>query len=515
MTKPYAVFAIPPHQLAELTRLMIEEVKEAAVFFMDPEGIIESWNSAAEDMKEYTAEEAIGQHLSLLYTEEDRALGWPEHNLAEAKKNGFFREERWRRRKSGTLFWARILLTALREESGDLVGFSKITLDLTEHKLLEHCEEEKDETRRVLRAANAGRWTWHPDTGMIDVCCNFLALLGHDGNDTSLPYSQWLALIHPDHQSRVEQAFKASHAGCPDQAIHMEIPLRLKCGSFRWFAAHAGWHRKKNETHYVLQGVNVDIQEIKTVVDERQQAIDRLKEEDARKNEFLAMLAHELRNPLAPISAGAELLKIVRNDQEQVRRTSEVISRQIRHMTNLIDDLLDVSRVTRGLAELDRRAVDMRRVVATAIEQANPLIKLKHHQLALHLPSDDLIVSGDAKRLVQVVVNLLNNAAKYTPQGGEIVLRLEIEDAQLVLTIEDNGIGMSQALIERVFDLFAQAERASDRSSGGLGVGLALVKSLVELHGGQVSAASEGAGAGSRFKVVLPLPGAAPGLKTP
>ena len=164
MSKPYAVSALPANQLAELTRLMIEEVKEAAVFFLDVNGIIESWNSAAEDMKGFTAEDAIGKHLSLLYTDEDKASGWAEHNLQEAKKHGFFREERWRQRKDGTQFWARVLLTALRNDSGRLVGFSKITVDLTDHKLLERCVKEKEETRRVLLASNAGTWTWHPAT---------------------------------------------------------------------------------------------------------------------------------------------------------------------------------------------------------------------------------------------------------------------------------------------------------------------------------------------------------------
>jgi PAS domain S-box-containing protein len=504
MTKPYVVSSLPPNQLAELTRLMIEEVKEAAVFFMDVNGIIESWNRGAEEMKEYTADDAIGSHLALLYTEEDRAIGWPEHNLQEAKKNGFFREERWRMRKSGSLFWARILLTALRDDAGQHVGFSKITLDLTEHKLLESCVEEKEETQRVLNAANAGKWTWHPEAGQVDICKNFLGLLGHTSDDTTISFAQWLAFIHPDQRPVVEQEFAQALAGRPGRAVHLEMLMCAKNGIYRWFAAHADWHPQKNGGEYLLHGVNIDIQELKTVSDERQQAIEKLKAEDVRKNEFLAMLAHELRNPLAPISAGAQLLKMARRDEERVRQTSEIISRQVDHMTNLIDDLLDVSRVTRGLAELDNKFLDMRHVVADAVEQANPLIHLKRHHLALHMPPDNAMVAGDQKRLVQVVANLLNNAAKYTPQGGNIALTIEVQALHVVLDIRDNGIGMAPELVERVFDLFAQAERTSDRSSGGLGVGLALVKSLVELHGGTVSAASDGVGQGSRFTVVLP-----------
>jgi PAS domain S-box-containing protein len=504
MPRPYLASALPPGQLAELTRLMIEEVKEAAVFFMNADGVIETWNRAAEDMKEYTAEDAIGSHLSLLYTEEDRAIGWPEHNLQEARKHGFFREERWRMRKSGTLFWARILLTALREDNGDIVGFSKITLDLTEHKLLEDCEKEKEVTRRVLSAANAGKWTWHPDTGQVDICRNFLALLGHIDDDTTVPFAQWLGFIHPDQRAAVEAAFERADPTLPDQGMHLEMLLRQKNGAYRWFAAHASWHADGDGNHATLQGVNIDIQQLKTVSDERQQAIEMLKAEDVRKNEFLAMLAHELRNPLAPISAGAELLKLARRDEERVRQTSDIISRQVSHMTNLIDDLLDVSRVTRGLAELDNQRLDMRHVVADAVEQANPLIHLKRHHMALHMPPFDAMVTGDEKRLVQVVANLLNNAAKYTPAGGNIALTIDVQPLQIVLEVQDNGIGMAPDLVNRVFDLFTQAERTSDRSSGGLGVGLALVKSLVELHGGHVFAASAGPNQGSRFTVALP-----------
>jgi signal transduction histidine kinase len=222
------------------------------------------------------------------------------------------------------------------------------------------------------------------------------------------------------------------------------------------------------------------------------------------KDEFLAMLAHELRNPLAPIGAAAELLQIVKFDEKRVRQTSQVISRQVRHMTALVDDLLDISRLTRGLVELEKAPLDIRHVVADAVEQITPLIHSRHHHLILHLPPDVTIISGDKKRLIQVVANILNNAAKYTPEGGNIILRVDVHAAHLAIEVQDNGIGMEPELASRAFDLFAQAERTPDRSSGGLGLGLALVKSLTELHGGRVSCASGGLGQGSTFAVQLP-----------
>ena len=248
-------------------------------------------------------------------------------------------------------------------------------------------------------------------------------------------------------------------------------------------------------------------------ITERKAAEGTLRDADRRKDEFLAMLAHELRNPLAPIGAAAHLLRLGKLDEARVRHTSEIIGRQVDHMTHLIDDLLDVSRVTRGLVELDMAPIDIRHVLADAIEQVAPLMQARAHHLQSHIPPDTTIVLGDKKRLVQVIANILNNAAKYTDEGGRIVLASEVRADHVLIAVADNGIGMTPELAARAFELFAQAERSSDRSAGGLGLGLALVKSLVELHGGSVTCASPGPGQGSCFSVCLPrLHAAAPDI---
>jgi PAS domain S-box-containing protein len=236
----------------------------------------------------------------------------------------------------------------------------------------------------------------------------------------------------------------------------------------------------------------------------RRNAEEALRKEGKRKDEFLAMLAHELRNPLAPIGAAADLLQIAKLDEMRVAQTSRIIGRQVRHMTHLINDLLDVSRVSRGLVKLDNAPIDIRHVVNDAVEQVRPLIDARRHHLALHLSPNAAIVAGDGKRLVQIMANLLTNAAKYTRDGGEIGIRLDVDGSYVSLQVIDNGIGMQPDLVSHVFDLFAQAERTPDRSTGGLGIGLAIVKNLVELHGGTVSCDSEGLGKGSRFSVRLP-----------
>lgn len=236
----------------------------------------------------------------------------------------------------------------------------------------------------------------------------------------------------------------------------------------------------------------------------RREAQARLKETDQRKDEFLAMLAHELRNPLAPVSMAAHILRLPSVDPARLRHTSEIIDRQIAHMTSLLDDLLDVSRVTRGLIVLGEEVLEVSGIIADAIEQTTPLIEARHQQLILKLAHGPVLVSGDRTRLVQILTNLLNNAAKYTPEGGTIELQLEVDQNDITLTICDSGVGIDARLLPRVFDLFTQAERSPDRSQGGLGLGLALVKSLVALHCGSVSAQSSGPGQGSQFSVCLP-----------
>jgi signal transduction histidine kinase len=227
-------------------------------------------------------------------------------------------------------------------------------------------------------------------------------------------------------------------------------------------------------------------------------------EEHQRKDEFLAMLAHELRNPLSPISSAASMLKLAKGDEVLINKASDIITRQVTHMKSLIDDLLDVSRVRRGLIELKQEPVDVRRIVTDAVEQVTPLIESRCQQLILQEAPHIAVVYGDDKRLVQILVNVLTNAAKYTPEQGHITLKTEVTNAEVLLSAEDDGIGMAPQLIAHVFDLFTQAKRTPDRSSGGLGIGLTLVKTLVEMHRGSVSCSSAGLGKGSQFTIRLP-----------
>ena len=236
----------------------------------------------------------------------------------------------------------------------------------------------------------------------------------------------------------------------------------------------------------------------------RSEAEKKLREIDRKKDEFLAMLAHELRNPLAPINMASQLITLFSPAQREIEQAGQIINRQVAHMTSLLDDLLDMSRVTRGKIVLEKEAVDAKAIVTDAVEQSRSLVQLKQQQLNVYMTEDTVYVEGDKSRLVQIIANILINAAKYTSNQGSIDLRLDATVEEIVITVSDNGIGIDADLMPHIFELFTQAPRGPDRSQGGLGIGLALAKRLVELHGGSIGAKSQGFNSGSEFIVRLP-----------
>jgi signal transduction histidine kinase len=240
-------------------------------------------------------------------------------------------------------------------------------------------------------------------------------------------------------------------------------------------------------------------------ISENSRLLAALKDADRRKDEFLAMLAHELRSPLAPISNAAQILRAKAAPDPEVKWAIDVIERQVQHSTRLVDDLMDVSRITRGRIHLRKKRVDLQSVVQQAVESSRPLIDKRQHELTTDLPSEPIVLEADRTRLAQVFLNLLNNAAKYTDPGGRITLSARrVEDAAEI-RVTDNGIGIQPDVLPRVFELFTQADRSLERSEGGLGIGLTLVQRLVQMHGGSVEAHSDGIGRGSEFVVRLPL----------
>ena len=382
----------------------------------------------------------------------------------------------------------------LRDAGGAITGAVAAHMDITPQVAAEKAlKESEGRFRAIANVIPQMVWSTHVATGVTYLNERWQAFTGVP--TAELANGAWYDAVHPDDQPELDRRWEHSRtAGLPFEFEHR---LRHHSGQYRWVLSRALPFADAHGKLTDWMGTLTDIHAQKTGEAE-------LRAQARRKDEFLAMLAHELRNPLAPISNAAQLLGMPGLDERRLRQSSEIIARQVRHMTELVDDLLDVSRVTRGLVQLDRTLVDVGAVVAGAVEQARPLVEARGHTLELHLDAGGW-VDGDRTRLVQVVSNLLNNAAKYTPQGGRIALQVARSAGQVTISVRDNGIGIGPDVLPQVFDLFTQAERTPDRTQGGLGLGLALVKSLVQLHGGSVRAESAGLGQGSRFSVSLAL----------
>lgn len=305
----------------------------------------------------------------------------------------------------------------------------------------------------------------------------------------------WFTAVHPEDRQPTMYAWQQAVAG--RRTLVLEHRVRRHDGQWRLFSIRAIPVLDVEGAVREWVGVHTDITE-------RKRAEDALREADQRKDEFLAMLAHELRNPLAPIRTAAQVLKLSASAEPRVIRTSEIIVRQVEHMTEIVDDLLEVSRVTRGLIALDRKRINLKEVIAAAAEQCQPAMEGRNQTLTMSVPDELVEVDADAIRLVQIFSNLIGNAVKYTGEHGSIQLVVVPSIDHVRISIRDTGDGIAPELLPRVFDLFTQADRSIARSQGGLGLGLALVKRLVELHGGTVEARSEGLGCGSEFVVCLP-----------
>lgn len=275
---------------------------------------------------------------------------------------------------------------------------------------------------------------------------------------------------------------------------HVEYRLRWPDGSLHWVESRGRLIHDLSDQPVQIIGVRMDISA-------RKRTEQALREADRRKDEFLAMLAHELRNPLAPIRSGLDLLAMGGVERDTVALMQE----QLSHVVRLVDDLLDMARIMQGKIPLHKETVPLHLVVQRSLDSVAPLVEAQHHELTISLPPSPLWLEADPVRLAQIMTNLLNNAVKYTPNGGHIWLTVRQEGEQVVISVRDSGIGIDAELLPRVFDLFTQAHRSLDRSQGGLGVGLTLVRNLVEMHGGTVEAHSEGQGKGSEFIVRLPV----------
>jgi PAS domain S-box-containing protein len=346
----------------------------------------------------------------------------------------------------------------------------------------------------AARGSSAGLWDWDMRAGTMFHSPRLKALLGYSEPEFPDRPDALPNLMHPDDRTPVLAALRAHLVD--DLPYQAECRLREKDGRWRWFLVTGMALKDGQGQPYRMAGSLIDISE-------RKASEILLQQSNRAKDEFLATLAHELRNPLAPLRTGLQILKKPHATEPTVRRTLDTMDRQLTHMVRLIDDLLDISRINSGKIRLELARTSLRAAVQTALELSRPAIDAAGHALSVDLSDDDIALMADETRLAQAFGNLLNNAAKYTPPGGQVHLRMWREGASAFVEIRDNGIGIPPELLDQVFGLFAQVEGSGQRA-GGLGIGLFLVRSLVQMHGGTVRAESAGTGQGSTFTVQLP-----------
>jgi PAS domain S-box-containing protein len=362
-------------EMEERFELLTENVREYAIFLVDPEGRVVCWNPGAARLFGYESQEVVGQHFSRFFADEDIRAGRPENELQQARGEGRKDSVCWQVRKDGNRFWCSATMTPLFDETKHIRSFARVTHDLTDTQALEGQMKRADE----LADANRG------------------------------------------------------------------------------------------------------------------------------KEEFMALLSHELRNPLAPILNALSIQRDIKTADPILQQAGKVIERQVGQMVRLVDDLLDIARITKGKLRINTEPVELRVVVNDAVEAARSFSDARKHELSVSLPTESIWVDADPVRLEQIFVNLLNNAAKYASPGGLIRVSVSQEAGEGVVSVKDNGAGISPEMLPRIFDLFTQVDASLNHSHGGLGIGLALVGTLVEMHNGRVEALSEGLGKGSEFIVRLPM----------
>lgn len=503
--------------------LLVDAVRDYAIFLLGPTGQIRSWNAGAERILGYDADEIIGDYFTRFYGPEDLEARKPQRELEVAESEGRVEDEGWRLRKDGTRFWANTIITALRGDQGELKGFAKVTRDLTVRREAEESLRQSEEVFRLLVSA---------------VKDYAIFLLDPDGR-----IATWNEGAHRLKQYEPHEIIgKHFSTFYPEEDLRAGKPEReLEIARTEGVVTDEGWRIRKDGTRFwanvVITAVHDEqgllrgfakvtrdaterkrAEEVQETLLQQQQA--RMKEEEERrhveasyliaqeanraKDEFLMTLSHELRTPMTSILGWARLLPTLPPGDEGFRSGIAAIARSAELQATLIDDVLDVSRIMSGKLRLRIETVDMAQLVHASIDSVRPSADAKRIRVQAELDGSLGVIVGDPARLQQVLWNLLTNAVKFTPRGGSIHIGGRRTASHLQLSVADTGEGIESSFLPHIFEAFRQAEGPTTRTHGGLGLGLSIVRYIVEAHGGTISAESHGRGLGATFTVQLP-----------
>jgi len=507
-----------PRGSEERFRLLVESARDYAIFMLDPQGNVLTWNPGAERFKGYRSDEIIGSHFSRFYPPDAVAKGVPDDDLRRAARDGSMEDEGWRVRKDGSMFWANVVITAMRNHHGELIGYAKLTRDQTQRRNHEEALRLSEERFRLLVEGVSDYAIFMLDVNGRVASWNVGAqrIKGYAAEDI---IGQHFSVFYPrevvesgwpEHELReaartgrfVDTGWRVRKDGSTFWANVTITAMRDETGTLLGFAKLT---RDLTERRRA-EAMEVASQQREEILDAERTARMTAQRATQLKDEFLATLSHELRTPLSAILGWTQvLLKGHASNAVDQRRAIEVIDRNARAQVQLIDDLLDLSRIMTGKLRLDLRQIAILDVVRAAIDSAAPAAATKEIRLISLLDPGRAVVNGDASRLQQVVWNLLTNAIKFTPRGGQVQVLLQRVNSHIELSVSDTGIGIPASFLPQVFERFSQRDGSSTRAHGGLGLGLAICKQLVELHGGTIRAASPGEGRGATFSVDLPV----------
>lgn len=487
--------AIQPEALQQ--RLILEAAKDYAIFTTDLARRITTWNAGAQALFGYAIPDILGQLADTLFTPQDRQQGIPQQEATKAQTQGRAENERWHLHQNGSWLYGSGVTSPLFDPTGALNGLVTVMQDRTAQKRAEDALRESEQRWRLaIDAARMATWEWNLETNQVFWNEQHFRLFGMEPQPNPISPDAFFAHVRVDERERVAELLQA--ALVQGGVFDTEFWALRADGQERYMSGYGRVNEERGGRAVHMNGVMFDITN-------RKVAEDSLRESNRRKDEFLAMLAHELRNPLAPIRNGLQILTLTAEPGSQSGPLVSLMSGQVDHLVRLVDDLLDVSRISQGKIDLKRERVEVGAIVSGSVEAARPLYQARRQTLQLEPPTAPLYVDGDATRLAQLVTNLLTNSTRYTAEGGRIQVGLASVGDQALLRVTDNGIGLEAGQLEAIFELFVQVDNSVARTQGGLGLGLTLVQRIAELHGGRVEAHSQGLGLGSEFRVYLPL----------